>query len=269
MEGRRSSKTVSRATAGERVDRVLSAPGVEPTNRGPVRFRSRLTSEGKGIDGAQRAGHIHVTTRRLLPFELPTSDGANADFNWTTSIIGLPRRPDLLAGFALEETRILRAVRSGTYSFAVIPGHLVRYRLLSSFFRLARERGVDVFVYWHDCGWILAKVRDLAGPAVVERPAGLYETYRPDHLVVSPRTFADIRREVRIQAAHCVWNAAPRPEALGAAGGRRSSARRAERRVRATTKGAGAVPRHRTTRLRETPNRQVHLDRGRERCRTP
>jgi glycosyltransferase involved in cell wall biosynthesis len=164
--------------------------------------RRGLVTYSSGQDVASvRAADRHL--RRL---------GFRLDFFHYSYFRGLPRRPNRLAGLALEEARILRAIGSGSYSFAIIPGHLVRYRLLSTFLRLGRKHGVDIHVYWHDCGWILAKVRDLAGDAGVERTIGLFETYQPKHLVVSPSTFAAIHREVRIPAAHCVWNAAPRPE---------------------------------------------------------
>jgi glycosyltransferase involved in cell wall biosynthesis len=142
--------------------------------------------------------------------------GYPLDFLHYSYFRDLPRRPNRLARLAFEEAQILRAIRSGLYSFAIIPGHLVRHRLLSSFLRLARDFSVDVHVYWHDCGWILAKVRELAGDERVERIIRLFETYRPQHLVVSPSTYADIHREVRISAAHCVWNAVPRTKLPGA-----------------------------------------------------
>jgi glycosyltransferase involved in cell wall biosynthesis len=136
--------------------------------------------------------------------------GLRLDFLHYSYFRDLPQRPNKFATFALEEARILRAIRSGLYSFAVIPGHLVRHRLLSAFLRSAREASVDVCVYWHDCGWILAKVRELAGDERVERVIRLFEIYGPQHLVVSPSTFADIHRELGISEAHCVWNAVPR-----------------------------------------------------------
>ena len=136
--------------------------------------------------------------------------GLSLNFFHYSYFRGFPRRPKVLARFALQEIRILRALRSGSYSFAIIPAQIERSRLLAYFLRTARKHRVDVYMYWHDCRWILGKVRDLVGEHDFERFTDLLEAYQPQHLVVSPSAFADAHRVVGIQEAHCVWNATPR-----------------------------------------------------------
>jgi glycosyltransferase involved in cell wall biosynthesis len=135
--------------------------------------------------------------------------GFSLDFLHYSYFRDLPRRPNLLARFAVEEIRILRSVRSGDYSFAIIPGQLARYRPLSQFLRQARESGVDVYMYWHDCGWIMEHVRDRVGEDHLRRIKDTIHEYAPNHLVTSPTAFAAVNRELGIREAHCVWNTIP------------------------------------------------------------
>jgi glycosyltransferase involved in cell wall biosynthesis len=137
--------------------------------------------------------------------------GYEMDFLHYSKILDLPRRPSLLASFALEEARILLALAKlrQSYDIAIVPAQLTRPHLFRAFRSVARLRGVRVYMYWHDCAWILEKIRDRVGSLRFERTIDYIRKSSVDHLVLSPRTFGDVSRTVGIDEAHCTWSSVP------------------------------------------------------------
>jgi glycosyltransferase involved in cell wall biosynthesis len=64
-------------------------------------------------------------------------------------------------------------------------------------------------MYWHDCAWIMEKIRDRVGPKHFEKTASLICRSDVDHLVLSPRTFRDLARTIGVTEAHCTWSSVP------------------------------------------------------------
>jgi glycosyltransferase involved in cell wall biosynthesis len=126
-----------------------------------------------------------------------------------SKVLGLPRRPNLIARFALEEVRILMALAAGSYELAIIPAQLTRPHLLRIFLLIARLREVRVYMYWHDCAWIMEKIRDRVGLNRFRRTSDLICQSEVEHLVLSPRTFHDVSRTVGVAEAYCTWSSVP------------------------------------------------------------
>jgi glycosyltransferase involved in cell wall biosynthesis len=137
------------------------------------------------------------------------SQGYELDFLHYSKFLGLPRRPNRLVALALEEVRILVALLVGRYDLAIIPAQLARPHLLRAFLLVAQLRSVDVWMYWHDCAWILEKIRERLGADRLEGTAGLLRRTDIKHLVASPQTFQDANQAIGIASAHCIWNSVP------------------------------------------------------------
>jgi glycosyltransferase involved in cell wall biosynthesis len=163
--------------------------------------------------GMRRALVTYTSAQDLAPLAAARGElwreGGDLEFLHYSKVLGLPRRPNLLAHFALEEVRILMALAVRRYDIAIIPAQLTRPHLLRLFLLAARLNRVHVYMYWHDCAWIIEKIRDRVGPKRFEKTSDLICRSEVDHLVLTPRTFHDVSRTVGVTEAHYTWSSVP------------------------------------------------------------